>query len=184
MDLLPEEFVIGGLWESAPVLGRRTSSGRIVEDGVYLTGDGTAFASISQGVMDRADGSRRRRWHISLRLPGPLGCGARGLERRIQERLEGGESVPAWVRELPAAEASKRLAIFDALAASRGWPTGQGAPVYGWGWCPTRRVWVLSGLERRAAYLPERLSLPCGRVPELGITDPMEALEAAYRATR
>ena len=179
-DRLAAEYVLGRLWEGAPVVATPTvywhGDKDPIGDMVYLgidAGD-EIFYSLKRGRRTNWADSKHG-WSLSLRLPGPLGCGAHGLERRIQGHLAGVEVVPGWCRTLPAAEVSKRLVMLDGLAALRGWPTGPGATVYGWEQ-QTRSTWLLTcetGPDTRK----------CGRYA-CELTDPMEALEAAYRATR
>lgn len=199
---LPAEFVIGGLWEGAPVLVDKqpaTVIGGLEESSPYIVSwycrDSARFV-IRPGHLPG----------LSLRLPGPLGLGLAGLEVRVRARVG-----PWWLHALNRAEVkmprwfglalsierlrrsewpwlSRYLVMTDALAAARGWPVGEGAPVYGWKWHKVMRCWLLTGGHPFEGSASGSVAYGVGPnlqydIPALeDITDPMEALEAAYRS--
>ena len=133
---------------------------------------------------------------LSLVLPGPRGCQAFGLQHALVERLGGSVmdrlAGSTWLYPRLQAAAAKGpghyaallstyIAQTDALAAARGWPTGPGAPVYGWSWSGQSRRWLLSGDGYKATYALTH-NYGDDRPPvTLGITDPLDALIATWR---
>ena len=175
MKTLDARLVIGGLWRGAEIHAEHIISGHVIDDAVYLgiDNDGDeAFASSSEGVIDRPSGDEWR-WSLSLRLPGPLGLGLAGLEVQIERRtnLDLAAAIAArqtWVGA-SAHSVSRYIAMADALAALHGWPTGPGAPVYEWGMDTRPSTWCLTGGPREADYHRDVTQ-----------SDPMVALEAVW----
>lgn len=170
--LLAAQDVVGGLWHGAfvDVGARPVHPVRGVWQPPGVEDQPRGWVMFAQGLTSAHTYPVRER-DCSLVLPGPLGLGLLGLRQRTIERASGQDEVlPDWlvrsIAELTLSDPeqaeigapmllSTYLARTDRLAASYGWPTGPGAPVYRWRRTarndrrPEDESWELVGWELR-----------------------------------
>lgn len=187
---IPAHRVVGGLWDGAPV--RATWRGRDPwgeVDDASIDGtwhDGGLAVTLESGrevlSVDDAD--------LALRLDDPMGLGLAGLAARVAGRLPWREAVRLgeWlpepdVRRRLLLYASTYLALTDALCAAVGWAGGDEPALAG---VAKWERWASEGPPHWVLTCPDLHHLAGDEQPalwhfECEHTDPLEALEAAWR---